>query len=210
MTDVVYEPGKALVDLINHLLKLDKRQQSFIIMLDHLLKIPEPIIVETGCTRSLDSYEGDGMSTVFWDLFCQMNLKADYHSIDINPMHCGVARSLVIHDANIVTSDSVKWLHHYSTRVWNPGRLIDLLYLDSFDLDLADAAPAFLHCFNEFVAIKDKLAPGALICVDDNIPAIDPDGNEVNVSKGQYLRSYLSSIGIEPIHESYQILWKMP
>ena len=194
--------GKNLTDLLNHVSKLDKRQESFIIMLEHLMKSNSPYIVETGTTRSKDNYEGDGMSTVFWDLFCQIRMDAHYISLDINPLNCAVARSLVKYDECIICSDSIQYLN------FNKPPKIDLLYLDSYDLDLQDAAPAFLHCFNEFVVCQDRLMDGALICVDDNIPAIDEYGNALNISKGHYLKQYLSKIGIEPIFEGYQLLWR--
>ena len=49
--------------------KTTKRAESFAMMLNHVANIDNPLIVETGCARQEDNFEGDGMSTTIFDTF---------------------------------------------------------------------------------------------------------------------------------------------
>ena len=198
----VLKPGEVTSKLLEHLSKLGKRQASFIIMLEHILKTDEPMIIETGCMREANNYEGDGMSTMFWDILCDIKPGAWYHSIDISVANVGFARSQVTRPECIIQHDSVKYLSV------NRPKKIDLLYLDSYDLDPSNPQPSFLHCLNEFMTCLPLLSGDALICVDDNILAQDQDGNDIRISKGQYIRQYMDVIGNKPIYDEYQILWQ--
>lgn len=62
---------------------------------------------------------------------------------------------------NYNISDSIKFLEEYSG---SPN----LVHLDSFDLDLTNPIPSMLHCWLEFVAIRDKMPSGSIIIIDDN------------------------------------------
>jgi hypothetical protein len=198
-------------DIIDHLEKLGKRQPSFVIMLDHLFKTPEPFIIETGCMRQSDNFEGDGMSTLMWNNVCKM-IGGDFLSFDINPESVTFARSIVgsVHK-HIIDQDSVIGIKQYCNMP--TFKKIDLLYLDSVDLELPNLHNAFIHNMYEFTSAVGSLAPGALICVDDNVPFdfLDSDGKITNtkaMSKGEYLKDYLAKLGIQPIYEGYQIIWK--
>lgn len=198
-----------LSDIMEHLGKVGKRQPSFLIMVEHLLCCENPFVIETGTMRQADNYEGDGMSTLLWHNVLEVLQKGKYVSIDIDPISSEFAREtleLDIRDKSIQTSDSVEWLQKNLKFQKQP---IDLLYLDSFDLEFPDPTAAFLHTMFEFMTAKQYLASNALICVDDNIKVVKDDGpEEIFVSKGEYIRQYFEKIGNPPIHSEYQIIWR--
>ena len=163
-----------LIDIIDHLDKVGKRQPSFIIMVEHLLQCSDPFIVETGTMRQEDNYEGDGMSTLLWHNVIKMMKKGSYISIDNDLAAVEFARIKVGCEGwypSIIHSDSVKHLFRM-TQNWWPDRKIDLLYLDSWDMEFPDRVPSFLHTMFEFMTIKPFLAKNALIVVDDNIKVL--------------------------------------
>jgi hypothetical protein len=84
------------------------------------------------------------------------------------------------------------------------GRKIDVLYLDSFDLDINNWAPSALHHIFELCAIKNALQPGSLIAVDDNL--IMDDGN--HVGKGTFVANWMARAGKKQIHQGYQWIWE--
>lgn len=61
--------------------------------------------------------------------------------------------------------DSVEFLENFE--IPDDFSSISLVYLDSFDLDLADPEPAMEHGLAEFHAVHPLLAKGAILVVDD-------------------------------------------
>ena len=56
--------------------RLGVRKISFRKIFDYLDKLPDPIIiVETGCLRIKDNFEGDGQSTLLFDYYTQFRGK---------------------------------------------------------------------------------------------------------------------------------------
>lgn len=204
-------------EIVDHVNLLGKRKDSFNIMLDHLMSSKTgPVIIETGCMRQEDSYEGDGMSTSIWHKVCQLK-DGYFHSFDINPDAVAFARSKIYSDGdsfigNINLVDSVAGINSlFKCNYCTKG--IDLLYLDSVDLNLPDLHKSFLHNMFEFTSAVPLLKTGALICVDDNVPfdMLDDDGKVIetrNISKGDYLKRYMEKIGIQPLYEGYQLIWR--
>ncbi len=203
-----------LSDIMEHLSKVGKRQPSYLIMAEHIMRCENPFIVETGTMRQADNYEGDGMSTLLWSNIIKTMNKGSLLSIDIDPSATDFAREMIgptfleRYNISIVTHDSVRYLQKNARFFAKP---IDLLYLDSYDMEFPDPTPSFLHTFFEFNAVCHRLAPDALICVDDNIKVVKDDGpDELFVSKGEYIRQYMEKIGNLPIHEGYQLIWRAP
>jgi hypothetical protein len=75
---------------------------------------------------------------------------------------------------------------------------IDLLYLDSFDLDWNNPHPSSFHDMKEFLAIKSKINSGCLILIDDN---------NRNLGKGRYVDEFMTNIQKQKIIDEYQIAW---
>jgi predicted O-methyltransferase YrrM len=156
------------------------------------------LIVETGCARQENNFEGDGMSTTIFDTFIDYH-GGEFYSVDINPDNIRFATATA-KKANLTCSDSVNFLYEKS-KVWvAENRKIDLLYLDSFDFDMANPHPSSLHHIFELTAIMPCLKEGTMICVDDNFDTI---------GKGGYVKEFMDLIGKERIYTGYQWVWKL-
>jgi predicted O-methyltransferase YrrM len=182
--------------------KTDKRQQSFELMIEHLRKCKTPLIVETGVSRQEDNWFGDGMSTLIWDSIAS-ELLGTVHCVDINPQHCRFARNKCGVRTMIWCSDSVKWLADKEKEYEKLTRKIDLLYLDSYDIDIKNWHPSAQQHMYELAAIKGALRPGTLVAVDDNL-IIDGE----HIGKGTYVAEFMNKIGKEQIYKGYQWVFK--
>ena len=178
--------------------KTTKRAESFAMMLNHVANIDNPLIVETGCARQEDNFEGDGMSTTIFDTFVDYH-GGDFYSVDINPENVRFAASKS-KKANIFCGDSVSFLYYQAQSWIAQNRKIDLLYLDSFDFDMANPHPSSLHHIFELAAIMPCLKQGTMICVDDNFGTI---------GKGGYVKEFMDLINKQRIYSGYQWVWKL-
>jgi len=184
------------IDKINEMLpKLGKRVPSFVMMLQHIGQIDNPLIVETGCARMENNFEGDGMSSLIFNEFSKM--KGEFWSVDINPDNIEFAKKYC-DNSNLVCSDSVAFLHQKNKEWTETGRKIDLLYLDSYDFDMNDPHPSSLHHILELTAIMPSLREGTMICVDDNFG---------DIGKGGYVHQFMLALGKERVYNGYQWVW---
>lgn len=182
--------------------KTDKRRPGFDIMIEHLRATKYPLIVETGVSRQEDNFFGDGMSTLIWDAIAN-ELSGTVHCVDINQASCKFARDNCSEKTMIWCADSVKWLAVKETEYGKLNRGIDVLYLDSYDIDIKNWHPSAQHHIYELLAIKKALKPGTLIAVDDNLII---DG--AHIGKGTYVAEFMERIGKEMIHQGYQWIWR--
>lgn len=139
-------------------------------------------IVETGTTRIVDNFAGDGCSTVMFDRYVNSKNNGVVYTVDISPESCQTARSLTSNKTIVVLGDSVSFLSKFP----NPQD-IDLLYLDSYDFDFNDPHPSSFHHLKELTAVYAKLRPGCIIVVDDNFGG--------GIGKGTYVRDFLHNVG---------------
>lgn len=182
--------------------RTDKRQPGFNIMIEHLRSCKYPLIVETGVSRQENNFSGDGMSTLIWDAVAN-ETSGTVHCVDINQESCRFAREHCSAKTMIWCADSVKWLSIKELEYGKLNRGIDLLYLDSYDIDIKNWHPSAFHHILELLAIKTALRPGTLIAVDDNLVI---DG--VHVGKGTYVAEFMERIGKEMIYKGYQYIWR--
>lgn len=178
----------------NYTSKLGKRAKTFRRLFELLEEKNKDsyFIVETGCARGTDTYGGDGMSTVLFDKF------VNFHdglvvSVDIDAVHCNIARSLVSDKTKVYSGDSVKFLWEFDYPME-----IDLLYLDSFDINFSKPHPSMLHHMKELCAVIGKLSKGTIIAIDDNIP---------KSGKGGYIADFMKDLGYKKVINEYQIAW---
>lgn len=172
-------------------------------------------VVETGCARIEGNWEGDGQSTLLFDRFVN-HWGGVVQTVDIDQEACTRLRGRVSDKVVVNCSDSVTYLGKHS----HDGNLdIDLLYLDSFDLDWRNPHPAALHHLQELCAAMPLLASGTLVVVDDSPRqwAIAGQQNEARLlhdfgvsGKGVYVAEFFSKIGCAPVIEGYQHGWIMP
>jgi SAM-dependent methyltransferase len=178
--------------------RLQHRARTFRAVFERLeARARPPLIVETGCARAEGpfAWAGDGQSTVLFDHFAGAHDGAVV-SVDKDPAACTLAARLVSERTQVVCGDSVEFLWRF-----RPERPIDLLYLDSFDLDWNDPHPSSLHHLKELCAALPRLEPGCLVVVDDNQGAR---------GKGQYVRQFMTEIGAALLFDEYQIGWELP
>lgn len=66
------------------------------------------------------------------------------------------------------------------------NKKIDLLYLDSFDLDFQDPAPSELHCLKEFEAALPLCREGTIIIIDDTCASVSEFPEQIKSLAVQY------------------------
>ena len=154
-------------------------------------------IVETGCVRAEDNWKGDGQSSVIWNHFITVNggsfttIDNDDDAITTTQKICPYARCLIGDSIEVLTKDK---------------NTIDLLYLDSFDLDMDDMHPAAIHCLFEFLSARPRLHPGSIVFIDDSPITADSK----IIGKGMYVAQYLEKLSIRPFTTGYQAAWVLP
>lgn len=197
--------------------QLQHRARSFRMVFEYLENLNRPVcIVETGCVRDIreDAITIEGQSTILFDKFSQSVLDTVVHSVDINASNVEICKSLVSDRVQIHTSDSIPFLRNKCADLIKPFTGIDLLYLDSYDVDMENPHDAALHCLKEFLAASHLVTPKTLILIDDSpATSIIVEGTLKKITpfttsgKGKYVASYMESIGCKPIFKGYQIAW---
>lgn len=123
------------------------------------------VIVETGCLRQEGNWAGDGQSTLVWDAFVNY-AGGKVYSVDLDVRAAALANALTSDRTTVEANDSVAFL----LRMASFGNPVDLLYLDSFDIDWANPEPSMQHHERELDAAWPMLRPGTIVAVDDNRP----------------------------------------
>lgn len=134
------------------------RTNSWRRLIDAALALARPLtIVETGTAR-------DNGST--WLLHRLLRETGGVlHSVDINPVTCGfawevIARVDAAEEVKVHCADAVSFLEQF------PGT-IDVLYLDSLDIDWSLPFPSMQQHLREMRAAFPKLAETSLVAFDD-------------------------------------------
>lgn len=184
-----------------YLPKLGVRAPTFRAVIREALARSVSSIVETGCTRKKGNWHGDGQSTVIWNdynTFCG----GWFRTIDNSEEALRVAEELAP-EAICLHGDSVKAL----SQLWPtaPEIGIDLLYLDSLDLDVSNDHSAAKHCLMELLSARPRLHTGSIVFIDDS-----PVQNEIIVGKARYVAEYFTHLGVVPFTTGYQAAWIMP
>lgn len=182
--------------------RTDKRKEAFEFMIDHLRRCRYPLVVETGICRQEDNYQGDGMSTLIWDAVMQ-EVSGTVQCVDINPDACRFAKDRTSDKVMIYCGDSVAFLAAKEREYDKLSRKVDLLYLDSYDLDINNWHPSAQHHVYELLSIKGALRPGTLVAVDDNLVI---DGT--HVGKGTYVAEWMDRVGKKMVYQGYQWIWE--
>ncbi len=183
---------------------LQKRAEGFRVMFELLeyMEASHYRILETGSLRLLDNWAGDGQSTRLFDAFVNFHNGVVF-SVDIDPAVIAVARSTVSSRTHCICSDSVRFLNDF-TAMTGGCCGFDLIYLDSFDLDVNNPGPSAFHHMKELMAVG-RLKPGTIVAVDDNLVI---DGH--SIGKGYLVEAYFANIDVPLIYNGYQKVWRMP
>lgn len=183
--------------------KLMHREEGFRTIFSKITS-PCPIVVETGCLRSLGNWGGDGQSTFLFDTFVSKNTGLLY-SIDINIESISIAKQVCTSPTTtLICGDGTVKINSLSKDM-NILSGIDLLYLDSFDAfrDISQI-PAPVHYMLELAAAWPALRPGSLVAIDD---FHNQEAPGVPASKGLAVDMFLTSVGAEVIHDEHQKIW---
>lgn len=166
----------------------------------HQQRTGKPIlIVETGSIRGEVLNMSDGASTFIFSHFLN-GKNGMVHSVDLDPKaKYLIEKDLKLSNVKAYTMDSVAFLRSFP----NP-EAITLLYLDSYDVDFDFPQPAAEHHLQEIKAIYDKLQPGTIIVVDDNIVR-----NGKPTGKGFLVERFLQQKGVPLIYDGYQKVFQI-
>lgn len=156
-------------------------------------RFERPFLVETGCIRSEEDFQGDGVSTLLLGMFAASR-QGELISIDHNREHCEFARRTVAYlgqAVDVVESDSVEWLARNR-------RPIDLLYLDSSESDQPGGAE---HVLAEIQAAQDQIHERSIVAFDDTCYA-----NGYFLGPGALGAPWLIDRGWQILHSGHQTI----
>lgn len=175
----------------------------------------EACILETG-----SSAWGSNSSLLF-DSYVS-NFGGTFESVDLR-----IEPSITLHEkcstqTTLYCDDSIRFLKKWVAH--NLDKKIELLYLDSWDVNWANPTPSALHGLAEFLAASPNLKNGSLLLIDDTpinpsfFAEAQPDlinfmdfykKHGFYPGKGSIVKELLKSIGRgEEIQHQYQLLWK--
>jgi hypothetical protein len=198
--------------------RLKIREVSFRKIFEYLDTLEKPVtIVETGCVRMADNWSGDGQSTILFDRYASTRPGSRVHTVDLDPAATATCVALVSNTVTVHTGDSVVVLRTIARDLKANNATIDLLYLDSFDLDVNNPAPSAVHHLKELVSIAEVATKKTLVVVDDS-PSIArvvviEDGKYSIISspmiggKGMYVAEYAKQVGAKLSFCHYQVGW---
>jgi hypothetical protein len=179
-----------------------------------LLREGPSLIIETG-----SSAWGTDSSRLFDTYVASFGGK--FHSVDIRLEPMFELRSSLTTRSILCCDDSVRFLRRWVAE--NPGRRADLVYLDSWDLDVFDPVKAATHGLEEFFAVAPALRDGSLLLIDDT-PA---DADWFPIEWREAARDFHSRYGLVPgkgmlvdrylegrddvakVHHRYQVLYQL-
>ena len=198
--------------------QLAHRTEGFRKVFDHLDRFDRPVgIVETGCVRQQDNWAGDGQSTILFDRYAEFHPRSAVFSVDRDPEAAALCRSLVGGHVRIHAGDSLAYLKSLADHPPAGLEFLDLLYLDSFDVDFDDPLPSAIHHLKELLAIAPLVSFETLVVVDDSPSSFIgvPDGdNPVQPirpprigGKGRLIAEYADQIGAARLFAEYQCGW---
>jgi hypothetical protein len=178
--------------------RLGKRADGFAAIFAALPR-RDPVIIETGCMRIPDNWEGDGQSSFMFDAFARAT-GGLFFSVDITPEAVDTARRACSSAAQLILNDSVAALDALARAL--PPRRASLLYLDSFDVNVANPLPSAIHHALELAAARPLIGPGTVVAVDDY-------GLGTEGGKGMILDMFFSAIRAEVLYAGYQKVWRV-
>lgn len=166
--------------------------------------------VETGCSAH------GTKSTLLWDKFVNF-YDGSVVSVDLNEYAVNNTNSLISSKSKVFHSNSLDYLPKVD-------KLIDFLYLDSYDVDFLNPLPSAMHHLEEFNRVKHLLHKNSIILIDDTpvSPEWLDDGknnalysilkrqfNPRIAGKGSLVNLELEKMGATKILHQYQTLWRL-
>ena len=200
--------------------QLAKREVSFRKMFEYLDQVEGPLtIIETGCMREIGNRAGDGQSTLLWDKYVEFSGNANplVLTVDLDPAATSACKAKVSQRVQVQTGDSVAVLGEVARQLKRSGRMINLLYMDSYDVDWADPTLSAVHHLKELVSVSTALSPRTLVVVDDapQMAYVAPDQTgqySIVISpkisgKALFVAEYARQVGAQLAFSHYQAGW---
>lgn len=165
-------------------------------------------IVETGCASNACK------STLLWDKVAQIH-GGRVLSVDLDGKSVTEANRLTSSHTTVTQQDSVAYLKTLKES-------IDLLYLDSYDLEFHQPANAAFHGWKEFQACRHLLHPGSVVVIDDTPlsgewldhgryhPVYPMFRDIAPIGKGSLVAHELARAGAKLVLHQYQMVWQIP
>ena len=177
--------------------KLGCRHEGFLTIFKELDKLENPIIIETGCVRREESWNSDGSSSRLFNEYAKHH-NGIFFTVDLSKESTDCAKKLC-DQAIVMTGDSVEFLKDLA----KSDIKADLLYLDSFDLNVEDPFPSSMHHLKELIAALPMIKPETLIVVDDCFYNVA----KLVSGKGALVAKYMDEHGAKPFLLDYQCGW---
>ncbi len=199
--------------------RLALRERTFRKIFEFLDQIERPItMVETGCARQPGNWEGDGQSTLLFDKYISTrDSESVCYTVDISAASVSECKKLVSPRIRISQDDSLHYLSELAREFSRNEQLIDLLYLDSFDLDFTHWYPSAIHHLKELAAAMRCVGEKSLVVVDDcpqSAHFVPGSENQVLLlgaasvgGKGRLVAEYAAATGAKPVFAEYQAGW---
>jgi hypothetical protein len=124
----------------------------------------QKIILETGTS----AWGTD--STRLWDAYIS-RFGGEFWSVDLSSDPSKRLQHQVSPNTHLEVSDSVTFINGFSEL--SSYSIVDVCYLDSWDLDWNDPHPAEQHGLNEWHAVAQLMGPGSVLIIDDSPVSID-------------------------------------
>jgi hypothetical protein len=199
--------------------KLTLREGTLRKVFEFLDRKTRPLtIVETGCVRLKDNWQGDGQSTILFDKYvCCRDSESILYSVDIDQKAVALARTLVSDRVQLSQSDSVTFLSRLVEKFRKDSKIVDLVYLDSFDVDMTYWQPSAIHHLKELCAVVRAINKETMVVVDDcPLQSLFVSGPENQIKlltppqvggKGRLIAEFAAACGAKSEFAEYQAAW---
>ena len=180
---------------------LYKRKKGFITIFNLLFQQKKEnfYIIETGTVRKPNNWKDGNSGFLFTEMV--KTYGGFVKSVDINQTAVDIANNFIDQKFyKSYCSDSVAWLNSL-----NDLNIVDMFYLDSYDVKWPDDSLSAAHHLKEFQTIEKHLKSGCIVAIDDNSKFLETNKR---TGKGRMIVEYLESKGIYPIYDAYQIIYK--
>jgi len=171
-----------------------QRKESMVLALGLLDKVANPVICEVGRLRNPQAGESDGHSTLAF-LDYVNSKEGKLISIDEDVATESACRRLFvdrgISDIKRLTFDNWSALERYH----HPDTVIDLLYLDAWDLYVNGSVKNHLICF---LWMESLVRSGGLVLIDDT--------GYPDLGKGKLVVPVAALMGWTVLHQGFQTL----
>jgi hypothetical protein len=171
------------------------------------------LIVETGTSNSTK----DMPSTFIFQKYIELQSGGKFFTVDNDKEASDFAIQFANPDLmNVFNSDSIIFLSRFADFMPNEFNKIDLLYLDSYHVDLNNPHASALHHLMELISAFPFIDENTMVLIDDSplrIHALNDFRedlcyiDEPKISgKGMYIAEYANKVGAKFLAHNYQLL----